>query len=151
MLNEERHAAGVAAATASDITYHSGPNKWPVRRSGDLNSVYFYFYFQFGFLHRVGGAPAGLSKPSLTPALASLDEPVISTSLERSFMETFLWSTETCRRCRGGPNTQEYNLTSDQRNAALAELLRGSNNGRLVKGDFSRVAEMFGFIVLEEY
>ncbi|CAM9633515.1 unnamed protein product, partial [Ascophyllum nodosum] len=36
------------------------------------------------------------------------------------------------------------NLTNDQRNAVIAELLRGSSNGKIAKGDFSRVAEKFG-------
>ena len=40
--------------------------------------------------------------------------------------------------------TKKPNLTNEQRNAVIAELLPDSSNGKIAKGDFSRVAEMFG-------
>ena len=36
------------------------------------------------------------------------------------------------------------NLNGAERSAVIAELLKGSNNGILRKGDFSRVAELYG-------
>ena len=40
--------------------------------------------------------------------------------------------------------TNKNNLTNDQRDAVIAELLRGSSNGKIARGDFSRV-------LLEDY
>ena len=42
-----------------------------------------------------------------------------------------------------GGSVKRKNLTSSQKRAAIAELLKGSNNGKLCRGDLKRVGEQF--------
>ena len=42
-----------------------------------------------------------------------------------------------------GGNVKRKNLTTFQKRGAIAELLKGSNNGKLCRGDLKRVGEQF--------
>ena len=60
---------------------------------------------------------------------------------------TLSWSAELCRALELRPRTpRKEHLTLDQGRIDIAELLRGSNDGKLCKGDLRRVAQQMGCV-----